>query len=154
MAAEDQTSQPDTEARDALPWWDVRHPRTLHLYVGLCWAFTPLALANLHELLGQHLDVGLRVAAVVWVVGHVALISCVLRLHLIQRPLGGVLFGAAIVAASAGIWGIALLIVIPETLSTSDLKLVSTLPQLYICALPLLSLSATYSSPQPPTPQT
>ncbi len=154
MMAEDQTSQPSAGTLDALPWWNVRHPRTLQTYVGLCWAGTPLALTKLHELLGQHLDVGLRVAAVVWVVGHVALISCVLRLHLIQRPLGGVLFGAAMVAATAGIWGLALLIVIPETLSTSDLQLLVAAPHLLLFALPLLSLSATYSSPRPSTPQT
>src|SRR5579859_3448034 len=113
MAVEDQPSQAGTQARAALPWWDIRRPGTLHLYVALCWSLTPLALTALRELLGQNLGVVLMVVGLVWVVGHLALIYCVARLHLIQRTAGSVLFVAAIVLASAGAGGTVLMIFAP-----------------------------------------
>ena len=154
MAAEDQTSQPGAGARGSLPWWDVRRPRTLHLYVGLCWAGTPITLVYLHGLLGQHLGVELMVAGLVWAVGHVALIYYVLRFHLIQRPLGRLLFVVAVIAASAGACGTALLTFMPETLSMRGLEFVLTNPQLLFGAIALLSLSATRFSPRPSAPHT
>ena len=154
MTAEDKTSQPGAGARDALPWWDVRRPRTLHLYIGLCWAGTPLALLYLHGLLGQHLRVVLMVAGLVWAVGHVALIYYVLSFHLIQRPLGRLLFVVAVIAASAGAYGTALLTFMPETLSMRSLEFVPTNPQLLFGAIALLSLSVTRFSPRPSAPHT
>ncbi|MGZ3665989.1 MAG: hypothetical protein ACXVDA_16085 [Ktedonobacterales bacterium] len=152
MAAEDQTSEPGAGVRGALPWWDVRRPGTLHRYVGLCWISTPVALIYLHGLLGQHSGAGLMAVGLVWVVEHVALVYCVLRLHLIQRSVGRLLFVAAVMLASAAVGGIALLIFIPDTLSVSDLQLLVRLPQLHAGALALLALSATRSAPRPSTP--
>lgn len=156
MAATDQISEPGAGVRAALPWWDVRRPGTLHRYVGLCWIATPLALTYLleHELPGQHLGVGLLVVGLVWVVGRVALIYYVLRRHLIQRPIGRLLFVAAVILASVAVGGIALLIFMPDTLSVSDLQLLVRFPQLHLGALALLSLSATRSGPRPSSPHT
>ncbi len=151
MMAEDQTSQPGAETLDTLPWWDVRHPRVLQTYVGLCWISTLIALPYIHEhgLLGQHPVIGLMVIGLLWVVGHAALISYALRMHLIQRPVGRLLFITAVILASAAVSGMALLFVTPETLSVSDLQLLVVAPHLLFLALPLLSLSSRYSRPRP-----
>lgn len=154
MMAEDQTSELGAGTRGAVPWWDVRRPGTLHRYVGLCWISTPLALIHLHEQLGQHSSTGLMVIGLVWLVGHMTLIFCALKLHLIQRPVGRLLFVAAVIAATLGVAGISILTFMPETLSVSDLKLVVTIPQLLSGSLALLSLSATRSSPRPSTSHT
>ncbi len=156
MMAEGHTSQPGAETMDTLPWWNVRHPHTLQLYVGLCWAFTPLALTYIreHGLLGQHPGIGLMVAGLVWVVGHAALISYALRMHLIQRLAGRLLFITAVILASVAIDDVAILILMPETILVSDIQLLGTAPHLLAGALALLSLSSRYSSPRPPTPHT
>lgn len=154
MMAEDQTSQPGAGTLDTLPWWNVRHPRTFQLYVGLCWASTLIALPYIHEhgLLGQHLGIGLMVIGLLWVVGHAALISYALRMHLIQRPVGRLLFITAVILASVAVCGIALLPFMLDTLSVSNLQLLGAAPQLLVFALALLQLSATYSDPRPSTP--
>jgi hypothetical protein len=157
MAAEPQTFQPGAGPRSAFPWWDVRRPGTLHLYVGLFWAWTPVAIIYLHQLSGQHFGAWLIVVGTVWVAGHIALVSCVLSLRLIQRTAGRVLFFAAVVLATAGVAGAALLTVTLDTLPMSDFnlfKVVAALPQLVVSALALLSLSARRSSPRSSTPTT
>lgn len=89
------------------------------------------------------------VAGLVWVTGHVALISCALRLHLIQRLAGRLLFVLAVIAASVGAGGMALLFFMPDTLSVSDIRLLVGAPYAHLLALSLLSLSATRSGPRP-----
>ena len=154
MTSEDQASEPGVGDSVALPWWDVRRSGVLQLYIGLCWAFTPLALTYLRERIGQSIGIGFIGIGLVWVVGHVALIYCVFRLRLIQRAGSKLLFVAAVVTASVGAGGTAVLVIVPEALSMRDFKLVAALPPLLTAALGLLSLSVRRSGPHSSLPHT
>ncbi len=156
MTAEDQTSRPGAGTLDTLSWWNVRHPRALQLYVGLCWVSTLIALPYIHEhgLLGQHPGIGLMVIGLLWVVAHAALTSYALRMHLIQRPVGRLLFITAVILASVAVGGMALLNFMLDTLSVSDLQLLGAAPQLLVFAVSLLQLSSRYSGPRAQTPHT
>jgi hypothetical protein len=92
------------------------------------------------------------VIGLVWVVGHAALMSYALRMHLIQRPVGRLLFITAVILASVAVSGMALLNFMLDTRSVSDLQLLVVAPYLLLFALPLMQLSATYSDPRPSTP--
>lgn len=153
MAGEHHASRADTRVTENRPWWDVRHPGTIHFYVGLCWGSTPLALVHLREVIAANASLGLTVFGLVWIAGHVALVAGVWRLCLIQRAVGWLLFVAAVMQATVAVGGIAVLTVVPEALSMSTFKLFITFPPLLTGALALLSLSARRSDARPPAPQ-
>jgi len=149
MTSEDQASEPGVGDSVALPWWDVRRSGVLQLYIRLCWALT-----YLRERIGQAIGIGFIGIGLVWVVGHVALIYCVFRLRLMQRAGSKLLFIAAVVTASVGAGGTAVLVIVPEARSMRDFKLVAALPPLLTAALGLLSLSVRRSGPRSSLPYT
>lgn len=157
MASEDRAPEADAADSRVLRWWNVRRPGALHLYVGLCWGLAPGALIYLRDLIGHHIGVGLVIGGLVWTIGHMPLIAGVVRFRLIQRASGWCLFVVAVITATAGVGGFAIMAILPEIppeiLPMSSVKVVTTLPPLLPGALAWLSLSASRSGPRPHSPR-